>query len=68
MVILEHFYDICQLQYVRSYKSPYIKGDKLGLLWAYIDPNVSGFKYLTDGINKSEIHYETYEFGNTGGN
>jgi hypothetical protein len=52
----------------RSYKTPYIKGAKLGLLWAYIDPKVSGFKYLNEGINKSEIHTETYEFGNTSEN
>ncbi len=48
----------------RSYGSPYIRGAKLWLLWVYIDPRASGFTYL-DGINKSEIHNETYEFGNT---
>jgi hypothetical protein len=47
-----------------SYGSPYIKGARLNLVWAYIDPRLSSINYLA-GVDKSEIHNQTYEIGNT---
>jgi hypothetical protein len=50
-----------------DYRSPYIRGAKLHLIWAYIDPGASTIKYLTylAHVNKNELHDQTYEFGNT---
>jgi len=47
-----------------SYGSPYIRGARLNLIWAYIDPGLAAVHYL-DSVNKKELHNETYEFGNT---
>lgn len=48
----------------KVYRSSYIKGAKLILGWAYLDPGVSA---LNLKHNNQNMHYETYEFGDTSG-
>jgi hypothetical protein len=43
------------------YKKPYISGSKIRLIWAYIDPTAKSLKM--EKLNASDMHEQTYQFG-----
>ena len=47
----------------KEYRSPYIKGGRIGLGWIYLDQAGTGLTTLHNG----NIHYTTVEFGDTSG-